>query len=171
MSGVIHRIYTYYQQVIHRKRTWCPVFMVDIYALLGHSVRCQRTVCTKIIKSVRNFSITIGKYMISQFEVTTMLALSEHIHLPLASRAVLVHLSAYMDSDGEAWPSQELMAKRLGVSDRTIRRHLRDLEEAGYVTTKQLSSSRNNLYQVHFEAIKKDIELNKRRANLKVVGE
>jgi len=76
-----------------------------------------------------------------------------------------------MDSDGEAWPSQELMAKRLGVSDRTIRRHLRDLEEAGYVTTKQLSSSRNNLYQVHFEAIKKDIELNKRRANLKVVGE
>lgn len=47
---------------------------------------------------------------------------------------ILVAYADHVDEDGCAWPGQQAVARRARCSVRTVRRHLRDLEESGLVT-------------------------------------
>jgi hypothetical protein len=50
------------------------------------------------------------------------------------TRSVLIAVSLHMNRDGtRAWPTQELIAKRAGVGERTVRRHLKTAERDGWV--------------------------------------
>lgn len=56
----------------------------------------------------------------------------------------LVLLANYMSPEGRgAWPAVSTMAERRGVSNRTISRHLDQLEEAGLITRGDQSAVRN----------------------------
>lgn len=55
-------------------------------------------------------------------------------------------LDRYWRSDDTAWPSQETLATRLGVSVPVVRRRLRELEAVGRVRTKRRGQGRTNVY-------------------------
>lgn len=53
----------------------------------------------------------------------------------LSYRAKLVYLYLYdrMDGEGKAWPSMKTIAKELSISRSTVKRAIKDLEDAGFV--------------------------------------
>jgi len=53
----------------------------------------------------------------------------------LPSRAKLVYIYLYdrCDSEKKAWPSVKRIARDLSISDKTVRRAVKDLEKAGLV--------------------------------------
>lgn len=60
--------------------------------------------------------------------------------LPMASRVVGVHLAMRMNMrDQIAWPNVKTMARMLGLSDRQVRRCIRDVEEFGALGVKRFS--------------------------------
>jgi len=59
---------------------------------------------------------------------------------------------------GGAWRGQESMAASLGQSDRQLRRHLTDLQEAGYLQIDvRKGRSRTNIYRAMVPDIAKDV--------------
>jgi len=60
---------------------------------------------------------------------------------------LLAYLIWRQGNNGKSWPSIPCMAKDLGVSDDTVRRRLRELEQAGYVETTE-RSGRSSVYIV-----------------------
>lgn len=70
---------------------------------------------------------------------------------PLAVRLYGV-LARYADNDGQAWPSRETLARRLGCSRKSIDRGTRALISAGAVTAERRwvgEVPTSNLYRVH----------------------
>lgn len=51
------------------------------------------------------------------------------------SRAKLVYIYLYdrCDKERKAWPSVKTIAKELSISDKTVRRAIKDLEKAGLI--------------------------------------
>lgn len=49
------------------------------------------------------------------------------------AKAVLICLADYADADGAAWPAVPTLAREVQVSERTVQRTLRALEEAGLI--------------------------------------
>lgn len=58
------------------------------------------------------------------------------IELPPTQKLVLIALADQANDKGECWPGATSISKRTGLSDRTIRRAMRDLEDAGYLRTR-----------------------------------
>jgi helix-turn-helix protein len=59
---------------------------------------------------------------------------SEHGPADYPTRLVLFVLSLHMGHDGDqAWPSQETIAKRAGLSDRAVRKHIALAQESGWL--------------------------------------
>lgn len=56
----------------------------------------------------------------------------------LTNYGVLKTLIAHMDNNGECYPSISTIAKILCVSDKTVTRTLKDLEERGFITKEQV---------------------------------
>ena len=46
---------------------------------------------------------------------------------------ILVMLANYADSDGQCWPSQEMLGAATELTDRTVRTALKELEEKGLI--------------------------------------
>src|SRR5690554_5546181 len=59
--------------------------------------------------------------------------------------AVLTALLDHMNEDGNAWPRLCVIAEMTGKSTRTVRRHLREAEQAGWIKT-QYRGHHSNLY-------------------------
>jgi len=57
--------------------------------------------------------------------------------LPHRARAVYIYLADRANRNGECWPAIPTIARELKFSQSTVRRALRDLREAGLITTKQ----------------------------------
>ena len=61
-------------------------------------------------------------------------ALRDESNLPQLTKHVLLTLSTYMKQDGTgAFPAQQTLADACGVSVRTVRKHLADAIEAGWI--------------------------------------
>lgn len=61
--------------------------------------------------------------------------------LTTTARFVLVLLAKYADRGGHCWPSQELLARLAGVTDRTVRRSIEELGKAGLVRVRRTEAS------------------------------
>lgn len=61
--------------------------------------------------------------------------------LPTGRKFVLVALANYVDQDNRCWPSQSRLAADTGMDERTVRRHLKTLEEAGILQREHRSKS------------------------------
>lgn len=75
---------------------------------------------------------------------------------PMALR-VLAALCTYIDQDGKCWPSVGTLSERLGegYSPRMVQRHLRALEDAGWITTEVQPNGvgkSSNIYRVRFDS-------------------
>lgn len=70
--------------------------------------------------------------------------------IPAVAKCVLIDLLLYAGIDGEAFPSQSLLAKNLGYSDRHIRTQLNILHKNGLVVDwKQRGYSKSNQYTIN----------------------
>lgn len=54
--------------------------------------------------------------------------------LPPVKKFILVALADWADGDGVAFPGQLSLADKTGISERTLRSHLKELEESGFLT-------------------------------------
>lgn len=53
--------------------------------------------------------------------------------LPQRAKLVYIYLHDRCDKEKKAWPSIKRIAKELSMSDKTVRRAIKDLEKAGLV--------------------------------------
>lgn len=58
----------------------------------------------------------------------------DHYNAPPALKLVAIILADHADSDGICWPSYRKIAERACLSERSVRRHVKELQEAGIVT-------------------------------------
>ena len=66
---------------------------------------------------------------------------------PTARLILLILADHFNDHEGAAWPSHGRVAKMAGVTEETVRRHLRNMEELGLVSSKP-REGRSNLYVI-----------------------
>lgn len=70
--------------------------------------------------------------------------------LPTTHKLVLLALADMADDVGHCWPSVQTVAKQCGISTRTVRRIIRDLEESKLLTSesrqREDGSRTSNLY-------------------------
>jgi DNA-binding transcriptional ArsR family regulator len=66
---------------------------------------------------------------------------------PTARLILLILADHFNDQEGAAWPSHGRVAKMAGVTEETVRRHLRKMEEMGLVSSKP-RDGRSNLYVI-----------------------
>ena len=64
--------------------------------------------------------------------------LYEHDELPQRAKLVYIYLFDRCDKEKKAWPSVKRIAKDLSISEKTVRRAVKDLEKAGLIRTKLL---------------------------------
>jgi hypothetical protein len=64
-----------------------------------------------------------------------------------SSRAVWLILAVHTNSDGDCWPGLDVLADLAGMSERSVRRCLRSLEDVGLLETTRLEN-RRNLYRI-----------------------
>lgn len=76
-------------------------------------------------------------------------ALLRRIGLSPGAKLTFLILLSYGWQDDACFPGQETLARDVGVSDRSIRTYLRELEEAKLVTITQRGLNRTNLYVLH----------------------
>ena len=63
--------------------------------------------------------------------------------------AVLLKYARELD---ECFPGQDRLARDMGHGERSVRRWLKELEQAGLVSIRQRGQGRSNLYTVHLKA-------------------
>lgn len=63
--------------------------------------------------------------------------------------AVYGVLSSHADKDGRCWPSVSRMATMIGVSPRTVRRHIGTLRESGFIEVECRERTTGNLTNVY----------------------
>lgn len=59
--------------------------------------------------------------------------LYDYDELPSRAKLVYIYLHDRCDKNKMAWPGVKTIARDLSISDRTVRRAVKDLEEAGLV--------------------------------------
>jgi DNA-binding transcriptional ArsR family regulator len=64
-----------------------------------------------------------------------------------SARAVWLILAIHTNGDGDCWPALDVLADLAGMSERSVRRSLRALEDVGLLETTRLEN-RRNLYRV-----------------------
>ena len=75
--------------------------------------------------------------------------------LSAAARLVGLEIFSYVNqASGEAFPSEATIARRLGITDRTVRTAVKQLADAGHINVRR-RRGRNNLYSPTFIAQEK----------------
>lgn len=60
--------------------------------------------------------------------------------VPPALKVILLALGDWADGDGVAFPGQKSLSKKTSIPERTLRRHLAELEEMGLITRRRRTS-------------------------------
>ncbi|RQQ19713.1 helix-turn-helix domain-containing protein [Burkholderia stagnalis] len=68
--------------------------------------------------------------------------------LPTGAKFVLVAVCDTANDEGVCWPSVETIRRKCSMGERTVQRHLDDLESAGIIT-RSFRKGRSTTYQVH----------------------
>jgi hypothetical protein len=73
------------------------------------------------------------------------LAVLEDLKLSDGAKLTYALILSYAWGKSVVWPSQSTMAERRGISDRTIRRHLNELEDNKYIKIEQRGLNETNM--------------------------
>ena len=71
--------------------------------------------------------------------------LYEHDELPQRAKLVYIYLFDRCDKEKKAWPSVKRISKDLSISEKTVRRAVKDLEKAGLLR-KEYAYRKNGSY-------------------------
>ena len=78
--------------------------------------------------------------------------------LPGNEKFLLLAINSFVDSNGECWPGQELLARMCGIKDRTIRNLCKALETKGIIERNRRFDTRgfrtSDKFKVNFDAVK-----------------
>ncbi|MEM9263890.1 MAG: helix-turn-helix domain-containing protein [Cyanobacteria bacterium P01_F01_bin.13] len=78
--------------------------------------------------------------------------------LPGNEKFLLLAINSFVDSNGECWPGQELLARMCGIGDRTIRNLCKSLEVRGIVERIRRFDTHgfrtSDKFKVNFDAVK-----------------
>ena len=81
------------------------------------------------------------------------LCASEHGPSDPSTRHVLMVLALHMSAEGDhAWPSQVLLARRSGLSERSVRRHLDNAQATGWLVISRRKRTGQAWYVNQYEA-------------------
>lgn len=69
-------------------------------------------------------------------------------HLPTPQKFLLVSLADQANDEGVCWPSIASLTKRTGLQERTVYKHLSELESLGHIT-RIPRDGRSTVYRVH----------------------
>ena len=69
-----------------------------------------------------------------------------------AAKLTYTMLLSYAWQNDYCFPGQERLAKDIGVSDRSVRTYLKELEQKGLLTIKQQGQGKPNLYYLDLKA-------------------
>jgi hypothetical protein len=69
-------------------------------------------------------------------------------NMPPPEKLILLSLADQANDDGIAWPSVKSITKKTGMSERTVFRHLSDLEKLGHIHREQRIGS-STVYHIH----------------------
>ncbi|WP_368502465.1 helix-turn-helix domain-containing protein [Actinomyces sp.] len=89
-------------------------------------------------------------------------------------KLVLAALADQADDSGYCWPSQSVIAERCEMGERTVRRHVRTLQELGLLTVVRRSSThgrRSNGYRLHIGVGLENSLESRQQANLAGCGD
>lgn len=68
--------------------------------------------------------------------------------LPAPQKLLLVSLADQANDEGQCWPSIASLMRRTGLQERTIYKHLAELEQMGHIS-RQSRDGRSTIYTVH----------------------
>ena len=71
-------------------------------------------------------------------------------------KLVLIKLADNANDEGECWPSHKHIADHCEISDRSVRTHIKALEEANFLTIINRvkdNKKQSNIYKLHFEKV------------------
>jgi biotin operon repressor len=106
------------------------------------------------MKRRNSTELLIENEMESTKRIINFIKLAEVIRNPRlkpVQKALLVDLLLYAGTSGDAFPSQDTLAKDLGCSSRYIRMCLDMLTAAGLIVRKRRGFSKSNLYLINKE--------------------
>jgi len=69
--------------------------------------------------------------------------------LKVGARFLYCHLSRFAWEDDSCWPGQERLAEEIGMSQRSVRLHLKELKDAGLISVRRRGLGKTNLYFLH----------------------
>lgn len=72
-----------------------------------------------------------------------LLGACAHLQMPPSAKAVLMSLADQANADGVSWPSVGSLAEYTCLSERTVQRSLRELQDAGFVTWRMRRDNSN----------------------------
>ena len=70
------------------------------------------------------------------------------IDVPQTEKMVLLCLCDYANDEGECWPSVESLSRKCSVSDRTVQRAIRKLQDMGILKVRQSQGRIANVYAI-----------------------
>jgi len=76
----------------------------------------------------------------------------ENKQISVGAKLTYAMLLKYARELNECFPGQERLAKDIGVTDRSVRTWLNELEKAGLILVKQRGQGKPNLYTVYVKA-------------------
>ncbi len=75
-----------------------------------------------------------------------------HKNLSPGAKLTYAMLLSYAWHDDYCYPGQERLAEDIGISDRSVRTHLKELEEKGLIKVKQQGHMKTNHYHLDLRA-------------------
>lgn len=78
-------------------------------------------------------------------------------HIGLIGTAIYVSLCRHADMNQEAWPSQDLLAKEHGITDRVIRNHTKKLEKLNIIHIERTRNHRGQLGKNRYILLDKSV--------------
>jgi len=79
--------------------------------------------------------------------------------ISMEAKAIYAYLCSFAGADGTCYPSLELMCKELDATQERVRKHLKALRAAGYVSVERQRNGSlfgNNIYKIHHEGQETD---------------
>lgn len=115
---------------------------------------CNRCNSSKGRQSIEDWENTLGftSAALRSGFTTVPNALIEDSSISVGARMTLIALMSFAWR-GDPFPGQERLASMLGCSDRMIRNHLAELQDAGLLTSRRRGLGRTNVYRITDRAL------------------
>ena len=83
--------------------------------------------------------------------------------LTIGAKMTYSMLLRYAREKDSCFPGQKTLADQSGMGERSINRHVQELEEKGFISINRRGLGKPNIYSLHVRVSKKNIKVTKKR--------